>query len=244
MMNDDLYERLNDYFDGVLPEAERRAFEAALATDAELRAEVAALRALRAEASALPRAIAPERDLWQGIQARLERAPAEEAENTVSFRRRAGAPRRVSTWSYLVAAAAMLLVMTGAAIVLNRTPATTGPTTAAADPSSLPDDAEFKRVAAQYVEARKELVDLLEERRGNIAPETLAVVEENLTVIASAVSEIEVALAKEPQSRKLKRMLYTAYRSEVDLLQHAVQLADESAASNQADETKGDGDDV
>jgi hypothetical protein len=104
-----------------------------------------------------------------------------------------------------------------------------------------PEFAEFKRVADQYLDARKQLVNVLETRRDDIPPETLKVVEENLTVIASAVSDIEVALAKNPRSPKLERMLYTAYRNEVDLLQQAVQLADESAASNDADDSKGDG---
>ncbi len=241
MMNDDTYATLNDYLDGLLPDAERRAFESVLANNVELRAEFEALRALRTETAALPRAIAPERDLWQGISKRLDDSPT-----VVSFRRRESAPRRGMTWTYL-AAAAMLLLVFGATILLNRAqaPTVTIPaTTPLADESSLPDDVEFKRVAQQYVDARNELIALLEERRADIAPETLAVVEENLTVIASAVSEIEVALAKEPQSIKLERMLYAVYRSEVDLLQQAVQLTEESAASNQADEAKGDGDEA
>src|SRR5262249_4751400 len=110
--------------------------------------------------------------------------------------------------------------------------------TAAAGPL---EDAEFKRVAAQYIDARDQLVALLEQRRNQIAPETLAVVEENLKGISSAVGQIQLALSKEPQSHQLERMLYTAYRSEVDLLRQAVQLTDDPAASNPADDSKGNG---
>ncbi len=241
MMNDDTYEKLDDYLDGLLPEDERRTLEAALAASDELRAELAALRTLRDETAALPREIAPERDLWPEIAARLAGSREDATGTVVTFRRPGRAIRRSSTWSYLIAAAAILLFMLGAPVMLDRSHAPEAvPADPLADAPGLPDDAEFKRVAAQYIEARNQLATLLAQRRNDIAPETLAVVEENLSVIASAVSEIEMALAKEPQSRELERMLYAVYRSEVDLLQQAIQLADGSAASNEADGQKGD----
>lgn len=247
MMDDDTYATLNDYFDGLLSGAERRAFEAQVAADPELQAELAAMRALRAEASTLPRGLEPDRDLWDGIAARIGATKQETDSNVVSFDRRDHGARRISVWGYYTAAAAMLLMLLGGQYMLAHRPvppASQGGGIASNIPSAdeiKPELDEFKRIASQYLDARKQLVDVLEARRDDIPPETLAVVEENLTVIASAVSDIEVALAKNPRSPKLERMLYTAYRNEVGLLQQAVQLADESAASNDADDSKGDG---
>ncbi len=245
MMNDDTYEKLNDYLDGVLPEEERRAFEARLASDAELRAEADALRALSTQASALPCEIAPERDLWAGV---AEKIGADES-NVVMFNRSRRGAQRIAWWSYGLAAAAIVVLMLNVPALLRRTNTTTPtpptpPVTVAEKP--LPEaDAELQRVTAQYLDARKELVALLEERKAEIAPATFAVVEENLSVIAAAVTEIETALAAEPQSPKLERLLYAAYRSEVDLLQQAVKLADSKAdAGDTVDQNKGEDDAV
>jgi hypothetical protein len=244
-MNDDTYGKMDDYLDGLLPENERRALEASLAVNAELRAELAALRALRDAAAALPRAIAPDRDLWLEIAAGVDASREKDPDTIVTFRRPARANRRVSTWSYLVAAAAVLVLMLGAPVMLNRgQPHSIAPAERAAVAPAPAGDEELRRVAAQYVEARNQLAALLAQRRNDIAPETLAVVEENLSTIALAVSQIETALALQPDSPKLERMLYTAYRSEVDLLRQAVELTDDSQASHEADGIEGEGDEA
>lgn len=241
MMNDDTYDKLNDYLDGQLPEEEARAFEALLASDAELRAEAEALRALHTQVNALPREMTPERDLWAGV---AEKIGADEG-NVVTFGRSRRGSQRIAWWSYGLAAAAVVVLLLNLPALLTRTnpPATQTPrVTVAEKPES---DAELQRVTAQYLDARKELVALLEERKAEIAPETFAVVEENLTVIAAAVTEIETALAAEPESPKLERLLYAAYRSEVDLLQQAVKLADGKADTDEnTDPIKGEDDAV
>lgn len=249
MMNDDAYEKLNDYVDGLLPEDERRAFEALLAADAELQAEAESLRAIRAQASVLPRELEPSRDLWQGVAARI----GADERNVISFHR----SRRSLSPAWLAYAAAAAVVFALAYLGLPRV--VSGPTsskkmeefiartqeTATQMDEASTTDAELQRVTAQYLEARAQLVALLEERKSDIAPETYAVVEENLSVIAAAVGEIEVALAAEPESPKLERLLYAAYQSEVDLLQQAVKLADTRAeTAGEADGTEGENDAV
>lgn len=227
MINDDTYEKLNDYLDGLLPDGERCAFEALLAADAALRAEADALRSLRTQTAALPREIAPERDLWQGVAARIGAG-----DTIVTFRRRVRSARP-AIWSPLLGLAAMGLLIFGITSLMDtdRT-AGTPPNQELATPVPAPaPDAELQRVTAQYLDARAQLVALLEERKADIAPETFAVVEENLSVIAAAVTEIEVALADKPKNLKLERLLFAAYQSEVDLLQRAVMLADAAPAA-------------
>jgi hypothetical protein len=240
MMNDDIYEKLNDYLDGLLPDEERRAFEAQLSADAELRAEADALRSLRTQTDALPREMMPDGDLWRGVAARI-------GADEVTFRRSRRSGQRIAWWSYGLAAAAVIVLMLNLPTLLKRGDDTTTPKpqVATATPSTPVPDAELQRVTAQYLDARAQLVALLEERKTDIAPETFAVVEENLSVIASAVSEIELALAAEPESPKLERMLFAAYQSEVDLLQQAVKLADNATpGADEPGAAKGDQDAV
>jgi anti-sigma factor RsiW len=66
-------EILHGIADGTLAAAARAAAEAHLALCAECRADVDALRALVVATRALPREIAPERDLWPGIAGALAR---------------------------------------------------------------------------------------------------------------------------------------------------------------------------
>jgi len=243
MMNDDTYEKLNDYLDGLLPEDERRAFEARLASDAELHAEAEALRSLSAQASALPREIAPERDLWVGVAAQI----GGDESKSITFRRASRTSRR-AVWSPLLGLAAMGLLVFGITTLMdsgvNTVVPPDTPTPVAESPVTPEPDAELQRVTAQYLDARAQLVALLDERKADIAPETFAVVEENLSVIAAAVTEIEVALADKPANPKLERMLFAAYQSEVDLLQRAVMLADAlPAGGSETDESQG-GDDA
>jgi anti-sigma factor RsiW len=64
-------ERLMDFLEGDLDAADRAAVEAHLAACGRCGALVADLRALSADAAALP-TLRPERDLWAGIAARIE----------------------------------------------------------------------------------------------------------------------------------------------------------------------------
>lgn len=67
MITDDLRQKLNDYVDGVLSAEECAEIEALLANNQEAQAEVAFLRQLAQDASALPLVMAPEHDLWAGV---------------------------------------------------------------------------------------------------------------------------------------------------------------------------------
>ena len=99
-------ERLDDYSAGALTGAERDRVETHLATCGGCRAEAEAWAALLAEARSLPRTIAPPRDLWAGIDARIEGPPVPTATRAA----RPSLPR----WA--LAAAALALVVLSAAV--------------------------------------------------------------------------------------------------------------------------------
>lgn len=214
MTHDEAIQHVDDYVDGLLEPAAREAFEVCLKQSEALRAEVEALNMLKRETSQLPDNIMPERDLWPDIQSRIESRPS-----IIDFSRFRGRRPRYSVLGYAAAMAALVLIAFGAGIMLQTQPTPTPSQTQVAVPP-----AEINRIEAQYATARDELRVILDERGDRLAPETLAVVEENLAIIEDAVTGINLALANDPGSEKLEHMLHVAYRSEVNLLQQAVQL--------------------
>jgi anti-sigma factor RsiW len=122
MTHEQAIERLDDYASGELPDIERRLMERHLEGCGECRAEAEAIRALLAEVAALPAAVAPPADLWQGIAGRLEPraagAPVRvEETNVISLdsRRKVWQPPR---WALQIAAALVLVV--GSSLVTAR----------------------------------------------------------------------------------------------------------------------------
>ena len=63
-----------------------------------------------------------------------------------------------------------------------------------------------------------ELQDLLKARRGDLEPETVRVVEENLAIIDAAVSQARAAVARDPASGFLNERLESALQKKVQLL--------------------------
>lgn len=111
---------LQDYVGGDLTPAQAQSAEQHLENCAACRAEVESLRALLADFHTLPRAIAPARDLWPEIEARLPQPAAaseqkrnrfEEILNGLAEKVRAlFRPRALWVWRGALAAAFVLLV--------------------------------------------------------------------------------------------------------------------------------------
>ncbi len=219
--------RLDDYVDGLLTEKDLREVEAHLDDCGECRREEAALRALLAEAAELPAGIAPPRDLWEGIEARIR--PSAEAETKV----RRLVPRSMMhppRWALQLAAALALVVSTslitiavvgrgGGAVPLAPSVAT-APDAAATQTAF----AAFQPAEAEYERAISDLEQILATRRAQLAPETAATLETNLRIIDEAIRQSREALAKDPNSAELARMLSSVYESKVEVLQQAVQI--------------------
>lgn len=219
---------LDDYVSGELPPREERDVRRHLMACDECRAEEQALRSLLDEAAALPAAIEPPRDLWAGIAPRLEprEAPAP-APDVIPLRRRA--PRAVPWW--MQAAAAVALVVTTAVATLQWGP---GRSTAPApdEMATLPAQpaargaalAAFRPAEAEYQTAIAELEAALDQKREALAPETVETLERNLAIIDQAIAESRAALAADPASPQLARVLSDAYGAKVGVLRQAVQL--------------------
>jgi anti-sigma factor RsiW len=208
-------DRLDDYVDGALDEASFQDVEAHLAGCAACRERERELRALLAAAAALPRTVAPPRDLWPGVAARLGRP------RVVAW------PRLPSGRPALLAAAAVLLAaVAGLALLRGSRPAAPpGPGTAAlAVPAAAGLPLELVEADAAYTRAASDLRGALEARRAVLAPDTLRVLDRNLDAIDAALGEIRAALAKDPTSVELGRMLRTAHKRKLDVLQRVARL--------------------
>ena len=218
-------ERLDDYVEGALEGEERERIAAHLETCAECRSEAEGLASLLAKSAALPREIRPPRDLWAGIDARLEDATVRRARRRPR-RAAAGLPR----WA-LAAAALALVVVTAAvsslltrrwdeAMALKVRRAGGGvETTARTEPGTVIGDEE-----ARFLAASRELLEGLEAQ--DLSPETMMIVRRNVAVIDAAIAELHVALRKDPGNGELTRMLLATYQRKIDLLEQAARAGE------------------
>lgn len=232
MMEHDRYqEMLGEMLDGGLGAADRSRLLSHLADCGECRDELEAISALRGEARALPREIAPARDLWAGIAARIgEQEAAPPVIDLASRRAPIPALRR---WAPLAAAAVLLVVASsGLTVALMRGSAGPG-TMAGTQPPPAPVEqarpttalAAFRPAELEFQTVVASLEEELEARRASLAPETVEVIETNLAIIDQAIAEARAALEADPSSAELSRHLSGVYRQKVDLLGSAVKIA-------------------
>jgi anti-sigma factor RsiW len=212
--------QLEDFLDGELAADERRRLEEHLHDCLPCRRELEGLAELLAAARRLPAATPPPRDLWPGIAGRLE---ARRGASVLSF-----PPSRWRRPVQLAVAAAALLAAVALALwTLRPAPApapgeaadpgrTAAVATAALSDPALPADS--------LAELREEVHATLERRRSRLSPETVAVVEQNLSTIDRAIADIRSALDEDPSNQQLHHLLAAQYRREVELLHQLSRL--------------------
>ncbi len=213
-------ERLDDYVDGTLTEAELHEVELHLAGCAGCAAEERGLRALMARVAAMPREMSPSHDLWPGIAERIA---------AVRPRPAAPGPRRIWSWSpaLLAAAAAVVLALGGRARVW---PPATGPETptGAVHEAAWTTDPALLAAEREYARATGQLMAALEARKATLPPETMAAVEKDLTTIDAALRQVRGALRQDPANSQLSHMLASTHQKKLDVLQRVVRLSTQS----------------
>lgn len=211
---------LEDYLDEELPVDEARMVERHLGECRECRMELDSWRALRREASALPRSIQPARDLWRGINEGLERERL----------------RDRSIWSlrYPLAAAAVLLILLSSvftALVWDRgSEGRVASETSTEQPETTVGAilaGRWRAAEEEYLKASAELLDALDASRAELDPATLELIERNLRIIDAAIQESRAALAKDPSNREVMQMLSASYEKKLELLRYASRLTAE-----------------
>jgi len=174
-------------------------------------------------ASRLPREIAPERDLWPGIAARLE------PENR---------PRTIWRGWHLAGAvaAAVALVTVSSLITLWVTDRPESvPVSRVQTPAgivrparALNGNATFGPdyvLGPKYEKARQQLSQDLDTQLETLPPETREVIEKNLAQIRQALTEINGALADDPGNVLLQQLLMAAYQDELTVLMEVNRMA-------------------
>lgn len=219
-------DQLYDYVDGVLGSDACARLERHLESCQHCTATLAEMRSLLTRAAALPRSIEPERDLWQRI---VQRIASDEAVVRTSF----GAPdspQRILHTGWLAAAAAALAVAALAVGLLVTEPGTAtlggGSHALTVSPGTVLL-AEYRGAASRYDGAVKELIEVFDARRSELSPETVATVEENLSIIDKAIIEARAALEKDASDPLAGRMYASMYQRKLDLLRLVGKLPSE-----------------
>ena len=195
------------------------------------------LRLIASRANQLP-SLAPSRDLWTRIEAAIE-SPV-----VVLPRRAEAPPAAPRRWSRFAAAASLLVAVTAGVTytITSRSlgaPSVPAPvdtvratvpssgisTGAATDPSAVASPVARTVVAVSHPSASEtfdreiaSLRTLVDERRRELDPVTVAVVRKNLRLIDGAIAESKAALAKDPASVFLNDRLTHAYETKLHVM--------------------------
>jgi hypothetical protein len=211
-------DRLSDYLDGELSDAERRALERHLAACPGCTATLADLTRVVMRARALP-GEEPRGDLWGGIATRIGTKAAASAPV-----RPIRASRRLTfSWPQLAAAALAIAVGSGGvtwwATRTDEAPAMSFP--AAQPVQSAPAVA---LMTPRYDAAVADLQRVLRAGRSTLDTSTVRVLEQNLALIDRAIRDAERALAADPGNAYLNAHLARTMRQKIDLLRQAASL--------------------
>lgn len=196
-MNHPSEETLNDYVDGLLPEDEKLDVRRHLDECEECKRTVAEVRELIARASRLGE-IEPRRDLLPGIR---------------KHTRRPG-----FGWMRWVAAAAVI----GFVALLGVWQIGGDGVT---EPSIETLLADFRDAESEYVRATDLLARRLEERRAELEPDILAVLDSNLAQIDAAIAAVRLVLDPDRADVESRQILTALYDKKLQILWRASRLS-------------------
>ena len=153
--------------------------------------------------------ISPERDLWSGIAEAIEKPAAQR-------------------WSPMFAQAAAVILLVGASSgVTYMTMKDRISPTVIASPDMVFEQASFGNryyLGPGFQDARNTLVADLEVELERLSPDAREDIKTNLTLIHSAINEINVALEDDPENILLQERLLNTFHEELALLRRVSSL--------------------
>jgi ferric-dicitrate binding protein FerR (iron transport regulator) len=168
----------------------------------------------------LPQAIDPPRDLWPGIEARLNgsasAAPADSAQPPTR------AQRNVARLRWLAAAAMVASVAVGVWIGRSVLPGSAAPAVSAQNSVTMPDaptllDAAYVK-DPRYTRQRAALLRSAQAQLATMQPASRDKVLASLAAIQHAKEDLEQALGKDPGNALLQELLVNTYQDEMRVL--------------------------
>lgn len=215
-MNDQWTDRLSEYLDGELADAERVALEAHLATCADCTTVLADLRRVVGRAQALDDR-PPVRDLWPGIAERI-------GASTDDLARRRARWRVSLTVPQLIAASVTLVALSaGVARLVMPPPSTAVATNPVA--AGVPIWTAKADLSADHAVQDLRLALADGQRTGRLSPITAHRIERSLAIIDSAIADGKRALSVDPKSAYLNQHLADTMRRKMEFLREANRIA-------------------
>ena len=161
-------------------------------------------------AAAMPKEVAPERDLWPAIEQVISQ-PAR--------------PQR-SAWNTVWAQAAAIVLLVGGssgitylAVKDDGMGVVPGNVVIFGDLETVSGDfGERYTLGNEYLDARTQLEGTLQQKMNALTPEAREAVVGNLNTIRVAIKELNTALAKEPDNVLLQELLLSTYHEEISLM--------------------------
>lgn len=231
-------ERMHESLDGLLSSAEAGVLQVHVDVCPACRNEYARLSEVVSSLRALPRSAAVPDETWVGIAQRIGSATREEPSRDATVvplptaaadvdegRRRGWASNKRLTLSVMqLAAAAVVVALLSAGtawIALGGDRAGTDVASGATQPLAGAAARSVSLENGGYLEALAALEQIVAGGRSVLAPETLATIEGSLRTVDAAIADVEQALADDPNSDLLIRMLAAHRRTKLGVLQRA-----------------------
>ncbi len=231
------WDSLNDLADGALSPGARMVVEAHVSGCSDCQTQLTKLRELARNASDAPESIEPPDGAWPGVRDRLagdrrsltigvRDSSASVVGHLSAIPVRGGARRYTVSTPWLVAAALVLVAGSSAvtALVIRRGPSANSTIAATTVISNVSLPADIRASEQEFLETAEALRGALDEERGRLTPQTVAIVERSLTVIEGAIGEAREALVRDPANRELRALWSRNHQQKLDLLRRAAAL--------------------
>jgi anti-sigma factor RsiW len=229
------FERMHDLVDGLVPASEEALLREHLGGCPECREELGALEATVGALRALPVAGRVPDGVWRGIEARIG-AQADRSSDSRVLQlpvSRSGRRRFSLSVPQLAAAAVVVSLLSATVVWTVLAGGNVGGGNAAGgsaaglggEMATAAEGGPSARVVALgdrgYDEAVSQLQTLIDQGRDVLSPETLTTLEASLRTIDDAIAEVRVALASDPSSELLARLLANHQQSKLRVLRQA-----------------------